>query len=151
MKHACYYLSPLGWLHLTSDGENLTEIRFNKTGKATKTTCPILQKSICQLKEYFLGQRTTFELPLRVEGTQFQKDVWAALSRVPYGKKISYAEIAKSAGHPHAYRAVGSALGKNRIPIILPCHRIVKSDETIGGFTGGLHIKKKLLEIETRV
>lgn len=100
-----------------------------------------------QLNEYFEGKRHGFTLPLRLDGTEFQKKIWNTLAAVPYGKTVSYSELAESAGVSGA-RAVGNAVGKNPIPIIIPCHRVIHSDGSIGGFSGGLPLKIKLLELE---
>ena len=106
-----------------------------------------------QLKEYFNGKRLTFSVPIcfdKLDGTPFQKKVWREIKKIPYGKTISYAELARRAGFSKAYRAVGSACGRNPIPIIIPCHRVVASNGKIGGFSGELWRKKWLLEFEAR-
>jgi methylated-DNA-[protein]-cysteine S-methyltransferase len=97
-----------------------------------------------------MGQRKTFELTLAFEGTEFQKKVWTALCSIPYGQTISYKELAERIGNPKAVRAVGAANGANPIPIIVPCHRVIGSDGSLTGFGGGLPLKKRLLELESR-
>ena len=107
-----------------------------------------LAEAVRQLREYFAGKRRDFDLPLALEGTDFQRKVWRKLQEIPYGETISYGELAKRVGNPKASRAVGSANGKNRIPIVIPCHRVIAGDGGLGGFGGGLTTKEKLLAIE---
>jgi methylated-DNA-[protein]-cysteine S-methyltransferase len=102
------------------------------------------------MTEYFAGTRRQFELPLRQPGTPFQSRVWQALTEIPYGSTCSYSDIARKIGQPQAMRAVGAANGRNHIPIIVPCHRVVNSDGSLGGFSSGLWRKQKLLELEAR-
>ena len=101
-----------------------------------------------ELKEYSLGKRKKFDVPLDINGTTFQKQVWNALLKIPYGKTISYMEVATLIARPKAARAVGTACGKNNIPIIIPCHRVLATNNKLGGFSGGLNIKKQLLKLE---
>lgn len=108
----------------------------------------ILKQTVRQLKEYFAGQRKDFDLPLAAEGTEFQKEVWKQLSQIPYGKTYSYKDIAKKVRKEKAFRAVGTANGKNPHCIIVPCHRVIAADGTLGGYGGGLKMKIKLLELE---
>lgn len=108
----------------------------------------IIAETVKQLTEYFEGRRTHFELPFDVRGTDFQKRVWKELSNIPYGKTCSYSDIAKRIENGGAVRAVGTANGRNPLSIVVPCHRVIASDGTLGGYAGGLHIKKKLLELE---
>ncbi len=103
-----------------------------------------------QLRSYFAGERTAFDLPLTLEGTDFQKKVWMALQTIPYGETISYKKLAEWVGSPKAVRAVGAANGANPIPIIIPCHRVIGNDGSLTGFGGGLPLKKKLLQLESR-
>ena len=101
-----------------------------------------------QLSEYFEGKRTRFELPLDVEGTEFQKSVWKELLRIPYGETRSYGDIAKALGKPAAARAVGMANHNNPVAIVIPCHRVVGQNGSLTGYAGGLHLKEQLLSIE---
>lgn len=101
-----------------------------------------------QLTEYFEGGRRSFDLPIEPEGTEFQQQVWSALQDVPYGRTVTYGEIAEAVGRPTAVRAVGGANNANRIPIIIPCHRVVGADGSLTGFGGGLEAKALLLELE---
>jgi O-6-methylguanine DNA methyltransferase len=101
-----------------------------------------------ELREYFAGKRRIFEVPLDLRGTDFQKKCWRALLEIPYGQTRSYAEVAKTVGCPRGFRAVGMANHDNPVPIIVPCHRVLASDGTLGGYGGGLEVKRKLLELE---
>jgi methylated-DNA-[protein]-cysteine S-methyltransferase len=103
-----------------------------------------------QLKEYFAGERKKFDLDLNFSGTVFQNRVWKALAQIPFGKTVAYKDIAKKIKNPKAVRAVGTANGKNPFCIIVPCHRVIAADGSIGGYGGGIPIKRKLLEIEQR-
>jgi len=105
---------------------------------------------IRQLQAYFSGELKEFNVPLAMEGTEFQLRVWNALRAIPYGETISYAQLAERIGNPKAVRAVGLANGSNPIPIIVPCHRVIGSDGSLTGFGGGLSTKKRLLELESR-
>ena len=133
-------------------GEELDlKIDFKSQAKNIKSGLnPAIDLFEKQMREYLSGTRTQFDLPLLIEGTPFQKKCWKALTKIPYGKTISYKEQAKSFGNEKAVRAVGSANGKNRFPIIIPCHRVIASDGTLGGYSGGLNVKIKLLKIEQR-
>ncbi len=106
--------------------------------------------AIDQLESYFAGERTTFDLPLAAVGTSFQRIVWTALRRIPYGETVSYGQIAKRIGRPGASRAVGLANGANPIGVIVPCHRVVASDGSLTGYGGGLERKRFLLDLEKR-
>jgi len=101
-----------------------------------------------ELREYFAGKRKAFEVKLDLHGTEFQKKCWHALLRIPYGQTRTYAEIAKAVGNPRGFRAVGMANHDNPVPIVVPCHRVLASDGTLGGYGGGLDVKRKLLELE---
>lgn len=101
-----------------------------------------------QLIEYFKGKRTEFTIDLEIEGTEFQKKVWEEMSKIPFGQTMSYGELAEKAGNPKGARAIGMACNKNKIPIIIPCHRVVGKNGKLTGFAGGLDIKEFLLKIE---
>lgn len=118
--------------------------RFDLARPQEKILCAAAQ----QLTEYFNSERQQFELPLIFVGTDFQKQVWRALAKIPFGKTVSYQTIAKKIKNPKAVRAVGSANGKNPFCIIIPCHRVIAADGTIGGYTGGLAMKRRLLKLE---
>ena len=106
------------------------------------------QKVVGQLKKYLNGELKHFDCKLDFEGTPFQKKVWSALTKIPYGQTRSYQKIAKSIGHPKAFRAVGNANGQNSIPLIVPCHRVIESNGGLGGFGHGIKVKKQLLRLE---
>ena len=104
-----------------------------------------------ELSEYAHGNRRTFDVPLALSGSEWQKAVWTELTRIPFGETRSYGEVADALGRPGAARAVGSANARNVLPVVVPCHRVIAADGTLGGFNGGLHLKERLLEHERRV
>jgi len=106
------------------------------------------KKAVGQLRKYLNGELRRFDCRLDFKGTPFQKKVWSALSKIPYGQTRSYQDIAKSIGHPKAFRAVGNANGQNSIPLIVPCHRVIESSGGLGGFGHGIKVKKRLLDLE---
>ena len=141
--------SPLGDLLLTSDGEFLTGLFVApRPSDGLVRDRNTLRKPVAQLRAYLAGECKAFDLPFRQPGTAFQLRVWAALMSIPYGETISYAELAKRVGQPSAARAVGSANGKNQICILVPCHRVIAADGTIGGYGGELWRKEWLLKLE---
>ncbi len=146
--------SPVGKLRLAASSRGLLSIDVGKSSTTHSSTPkdPSAQRVLAttskQLSEYFSGKRTTFSVPLDLRGTEFQIESWKALGRIPYGQTISYGEQAQSIGNPKACRAVGSANGKNPIPIIVPCHRVVSADGSLGGYALGLKMKKQLLQLE---
>ena len=150
--------TPVGRLSLVGGPAGLQRILWegeDLPGEATRETgggegAEILRRAVTQITEYFAGQRTAFDLPLDLAGTAFQQKAWLALATIPYGTTISYAEQARRVGHPRAVRAVGSANGRNPVPIVLPCHRVVTSGGSLGGFGGGLDVKRALLDHEAR-
>ena len=111
----------------------------------------LLDEAARQLGEYFSGARTAFDLPLDLVGTRFLRAAWLALAEIPFGETVSYAERALRLGRPHAIRAVGAANGRNPLPIVLPCHRVIGSDGSLTGFGGGLDVKRALLDHEAGV
>ena len=106
------------------------------------------RKALNQIKKYLKGELQRFDCKLDFRGTPFQKKVWSALARIPYGQTRSYKEIAQTIGHPKAFRAVGNANGQNPIPLIVPCHRVIETNGGLGGFGHGIRIKRRLLEFE---
>ncbi len=108
----------------------------------------VIEKTIDQFKAYFTGERKSFDIPLLMVGTDFQKSVWKGLMQIPYGTTASYQELSKNIGNEKAVRAVASANGANAISILIPCHRIIGSDGNLVGYAGGLTVKKKLLKLE---
>ncbi len=143
--------TPVGRLVLESDGDVLIGIWLPTQGRKARSTGadapPVLKETATQLEEYFARERTEFDVPMELDGTPFQKEVWAELSRIPYAETISYGELALRVGRPKGPRAVGQANGKNPIPIIVPCHRVLASNG-IGGYGGGLPMKRTLLAVE---
>jgi len=147
--------SPLGPLLLAADQAGLREIRFVGRHPAQPESSWIedrapLTETIRQLEAYFAGDLENFNLQLAPEGTPFQLEVWQRLCDIPYGKTISYGELAGRIGNPKASRAVGLANGSNPIPIVIPCHRVIGSNGKLTGYGGGLPIKEKLLALEKR-
>ncbi len=146
--------SPVGKLLLTGDGVRLKGIHFQSGPHAREAEAEWVRDPapfaapVSQLMEYFAGGRRTFDLPLAPRGTEFQQTVWAALRRIPYGETLSYGELARRIGRPHASRAVGLANGANPLPIVVPCHRVIGADGSLTGFGGGLDIKRRLLALE---
>jgi len=143
--------SPVGPLALAADGDALIEIMFHADEPAIsprEPLAPVLAEASRQLEAYFAGRLTTFSLPLEPSGTPFQLTVWSALRQIPYGETCSYRELAAAVGRPAAVRAVGAANGRNPIPIVIPCHRVIGSDGRLVGFGGGLDVKRKLLDLE---
>ena len=110
---------------------------------------PLLREVISQLKHYFKGNLERFDVPMHWDGTPFQKKVWKTLTRIPYGKTWSYGDLTRKVGNDKAYRAVGTANGRNPISIIVPCHRVIATGGTLGGYGGGLDRKKYLLNLES--
>ena len=143
------YNTTLGKIYISADEKNILEISFNKPNYREKETA-LIKKAFSELEEYFNGQRKTFDLPLKLEGTVFQKKVWQELIKIPYGKTISYKELAKAVGNEKACRAVGMANNKNKIMIVIPCHRVIGSNGNLTGYAGGLNIKKQLLDLEAQ-
>jgi methylated-DNA-[protein]-cysteine S-methyltransferase len=146
-----YLDSPLGTLRLVSNGNALLRIEFEDQhgdGAEYERSDAVLKACKEQLQAYFSRQRRLFELPLAGQGTNFQQSVWTALSEIPYGELRSYRDIAQRIGNPAAVRAVGAANGRNPLPIVVPCHRVIGSNGSLTGFAGGLEAKKMLLELE---
>ena len=164
--------SPIGLLTLVANDRALVTIEFEgdddmHSDRATRLSGasgapgtaahvaprdhPVLAAVVRQLEEYFAGLRTEFDLPLDPSGTDFQQLVWRALRDIPYGETITYGQQADAIGRPGAFRAVGSANGRNPVAIILPCHRVVGADGSLVGFGGGLDVKRALLDLESGV
>jgi methylated-DNA-[protein]-cysteine S-methyltransferase len=148
--------SPVGPLLLAGNERGLREVRFVE-GRRPRPASPDWKQdaapfaeAIRQLRAYFAGERKDFDLPLVVEGTDFQLRVWESLRTIPYGQTVSYLQLAERIGNPKAVRAVGLANGANPIPIIIPCHRVIGSNGSLTGFGGGLPTKQKLLALESR-
>ena len=146
--------SPVGALFLTSNGEAITELFMEKHKGGPKPIGDwrrddgLFRDAADQLRAYFVGELTEFDLPLATGGAPFQQRVWAELRNIPYGSTISYGEFARRIGAPKAPRAVGAANGSNPISIIIPCHRLIGSNGKLTGYGGGIERKKFLIEFE---
>lgn len=152
-NYTTYLQTPVGRLQITASNQAVTSVRFVKKNEKVKSGNPnkITRRCEKQLKEYFAGKRTKFELPLQLDGTEFQKKIWRALLKIPYGKTASYGEIARKTGNANASRAVGGANNKNKIAIVIPCHRVIGADGKLTGYAGGLWRKKWLLNHERNI
>lgn len=156
--HYTFHESPIGPLLMAGNDRVLHVLSFPK-GHKKREPLPdwvrddaILPEHRRQLDEYFAGTRTVFDLPLKPEGSPFQRAVWRELAKIPYGETVSYGEVARRIGEPvSASRAVGAANGDNPIPVIIPCHRVIGADGSLTGFGGGLPVKRFLLDLEDRV
>jgi methylated-DNA-[protein]-cysteine S-methyltransferase len=143
--------TPMGELSVASDGTAVCRVLFGPCDGPTGDD-PVLAMATAQLDEYFRGERTAFDLPLAdVGGSPFERAVWTALAGIPYAEMCTYGEIASTVGDVTAARAVGVACNRNRLPVILPCHRVVGAGGKLVGFGGGLPRKRYLLELEARV
>ena len=150
-KYFQYIDSPVGWLKICTGKNALFAISFvNESGISSDKLPDILQKTVFQLQEYFDGKRQKFDLAVAPEGTDFQKKVWDLVNQVQFGEKASYLDIAKLSGSEKNTRAVGLANGKNPVPIVIPCHRIVGSNGKLTGYAGGLERKRWLLRHEQK-
>lgn len=164
MRRAIIFRSPWGWMGIVESLKGIQEIVLPKQSRRAvesdlisaqfpepvqQGTSPGLEAARCQLLEYLAGRAKSFDMSLDLTaGTSFQRHVWRALQRVPYGKLRSYQWIAARVGGPQYARAVGNAVGANPLPIVIPCHRIVAHDASLGGFSSGLSMKRKLLGLE---
>lgn len=147
--YIAYYNSEIGLIEITGTAEGILSVRFVKdtTTKNTESH-PCVQECVAQLDEYFRGKRREFSVNLILQGTEFQKQVWQQVMTIPFGETVSYQDIAVAIGQPKACQAVGNANGKNKIPIIIPCHRVLGSDGKLTGYGGGLWRKEWLLQHE---
>jgi len=150
----CYLDTPIGELLLAGDDDGLAMVGFPKGSMRRNPESDWIfnEKPLTaarrQLREYFAGKRRSFELPLKLSGTNFQQSVLRALQEIPYGETVSYGEIARRIGRPRAVRAVGAANGRNPLPIVIPCHRVIGKSGDLTGFGGGLDTKEALLRLE---
>lgn len=161
-EHKVYFfknfVSPVGSLKIIASDQGVAAIlwendsprRVPLQGLTEKPGHPVLRAAEKQLREYFAGKRDRFDLKLDFAGTPFQKKVWSALLKIPFGETRSYGDIARQVGRPKAVRAVGAANGRNPISIVTPCHRVIGSNGKLIGFAGGLPVKKYLLEMERK-
>lgn len=145
----CIIKSPLGFTKIVGDEDGITSIYILDSDEKTTDIIPeVLEDCAHQLREYFEGKRTQFDLQINLEGTEFQKKVWNQLQTIPYGKTISYLQLSQQLGDVKAIRAVANANGKNPLWIVIPCHRVIGSNGSLTGYAGGLHRKQWLLEHE---
>lgn len=147
---SCVVSSPVGLLQLKVENSALSEISFlnDEGGDIQETEHSILKRAETQLREYFDGSRTAFNLPIQPVGTDFQRRVWQAVQEIPFGQTATYRELAEKLGNVNSIRAVGGANGQNPLPIVIPCHRIVGADGNLVGYSGGIRRKEWLLKHE---
>jgi methylated-DNA-[protein]-cysteine S-methyltransferase len=141
--------SPIGQLGLIASDAGLRSVVFDGRTIEPEGSSPVLDEAVRQLEAYFDGELVTFDLPLELQGSDFNRSCWLSLASIPYGRTVSYGEQARRLGLGNdAARAVGAANGRNPLPIVLPCHRVIGADGSLTGFGGGLHVKRFLLEHE---
>lgn len=154
MNSRLFRNTPLGRIGIEENGNAVVRLWLPgphpDAAPAVEKETPLLNEAFRQLREYAEGKRKDFDLPLGPQGTAFLRKVWEELRRVPYGKTASYKEIAERIGRPGACRAVGQANHRNPIAIFIPCHRVIAADGTLGGYGGGLDMKRRLLDLEAR-
>ncbi|ODS50002.1 MAG: methylated-DNA-[protein]-cysteine S-methyltransferase [Halanaerobium sp. 4-GBenrich] len=143
-----YYDSPVGLVEIQADKDKIVSLDFKEEKCDQEAANSVLLTAKKQLDQYFKGERKVFELPIKIEGTEFQESVWQQLLKISYGNTFAYKEVAEAIGNNKAYRAVGNANNKNRIPIIIPCHRVTASNGDLGGYGAGIWRKKWLLQHE---
>lgn len=156
MPYSTSVITPLGIFLVSCSDLGLTEIilpgntHITPEDRCVKTkeTTPILKLAAKQITEYCTGKRTIFDLPLSVHGTEFQQQVWEIIRSIPYGQTMSYGAIARQLGSSGKARAVGGAAHANKLPLVIPCHRVIGSNGTLTGFAGGIELKKRLLHLE---
>lgn len=150
MLYSYTYNTSIGYVKITANDVSVTRIDLGAAVQPSgETEAPLLHTAYTELTEYLDGRRRRFDIPIAPEGTTFERRVWAELQKIPYGRTRSYRDIAVALGNPGACRAVGGANGANLLPVVIPCHRVIASDGTIGGYSGGVEIKRRLLELET--
>ncbi len=148
--------TPVGTMHVVADHAHLVEVllpnreALDEHDSGDPATDRAADTAVAQLQEYFAGERHAFDLPLDPPGTPFQREVWFALAEIGYGDTTSYGELATRVGRPGASRAIGSTNGRNPLPIVLPCHRVIGRDGSLTGYGGGLETKRALLDLERR-
>jgi len=153
MSNIFFYDTAIGRMTIEESDECVTYVHFGEVIRPDSTIIEtdLLKRAGQQLKEYFEGTRFSFDLPLKMEGTEFQIKVWNALLQIPFGETRSYKQIAEAVGNPLGSRAVGNANNKNKISIIVPCHRVIGANGKLVGYEGGLDIKEKLLNLEKEI
>ncbi|MCX6291684.1 MAG: methylated-DNA--[protein]-cysteine S-methyltransferase [Bacteroidetes bacterium] len=148
MQHITYLKSPIGNLKICGNGNGISSVDFTDQFEETTSTEDLLLDCAFQLDQYFKGKQKDFSVPLDLKGTVFQKKIWSELQKIPFGKTISYLELAMRHGDVKAIRAVGLANAKNPVAILVPCHRVIGVGGDLTGYAGGLQRKKWLLELE---
>lgn len=143
------YQTKIGKIYISAENNFVVEISFLEPEYEEKETS-LIKETYGQLQEYFEGKRKSFNVPIKLNGSEFQKKVWTELLKIPYGSTVSYKDIAKLVGNENASRAVGMANNKNKIMFIIPCHRVIGKNGSLTGYAGGLDIKKQLLELEIK-
>lgn len=141
------YGTVIGKIYIAEQDNCICNVSFRTLNYTNKET-PLIKKTYSQIKEYFDGNRNSFDIPISANGTEFQIKVWKELLKIPYGKTATYKEIAENIGNKNASRAVGMANNKNPIAIIIPCHRVIGSNGNLTGYAGGIEMKKYLLDLE---
>jgi len=153
MKNVWYYDFPMGTMGIAQENDAITHISFkglgNFDGYEIKET-QLIKRTAMEIEEYFAGKRRSFDIPLSMSGTDFQRLVWKALQTIPFGETRSYKDIAIQIGNPKACRAVGMANNKNPVAIVVPCHRVIGQDGSMTGYAGGIDVKEYLLDVEKR-
>lgn len=154
MNSIYFYETSIGRIGIADNGEAVTGLFFagdvNPPAGCTIAETPLIKKASVQLNEYLEGKRKSFDVPVSLEGTAFQKAVWEALTEIPYGETRSYRQIAERIGNPKACRAVGMANNKNPVAVIVPCHRVIGANGKLVGYGGGIDLKEKLLALEKK-
>lgn len=151
MKYCFSYNTMLGIIEICADEKAILNLSFGKAVvNAAVAETPLILEAYRQLAEYLNGARKSFDLPLNLQGTAFQKSVWKVLQAIPYGQIKTYRKIAEEIGYPKAARAVGIANNKNPLPIFIPCHRVIGANGSLTGYLGGLAVKQTLLDLEKR-
>lgn len=151
MKQIAFYQTTLGLIGIAEKSAAITDLFFGREQQppnSVERETFLLKEAAKQLKEYFAGERRSFDLPLAPEGTGFQETVWGALRKIPYGETRSYKQVATAIGRPGASRAIGMANNKNSLLILIPCHRVIGAGGRLVGYAAGLGVKEKLLELE---
>ena len=144
-----YFESDIGILSVSTHNQEVISIRFvDEIEKTSASPSPVLQKALKQIEEYFNGKRSEFDFPYRWVGTDFQVKIWKLVSRIPYGTSLAYVKVAQAYGDAKMVRAVGAALAKNPLIILIPCHRVMGSDGSLVGYSAGIDKKRQLLELE---
>ncbi|MDO5337768.1 MAG: methylated-DNA--[protein]-cysteine S-methyltransferase [Eubacteriales bacterium] len=150
MKSIWFYDTQIGKIGIAEDGEGITQVSLNSPpdSEAELRETSLIRTAYEELEEYFQGKRKSFDIRLHLEGTEFQKKVWQALTEIPYGETRSYQDIARAVGNPKGCRAVGMANNRNPVMILVPCHRVIGKNGKMVGYGGGISVKEALLRLE---